>query len=189
MTPQLALEPTIAGHLGTPHLTEDQFGELLARPVGVATPAIASAEAHLLACEQCAAELAGLRETLSLFRDASTTHADNVLGRLPPISVPSQGIFSPAVQRAYLATAAAMVFLAALLPMQLLHQHAMRSPAAISAGTPSSLAESDEALLDEVDRDTSASVPTPMQALADPTDGVSSTGIDSSINPSDQRKD
>jgi hypothetical protein len=189
MTPQLALAPTTAGHLGGPHLTEEQFGELLAQPAGPANSAMAAAEAHLLTCEQCAAELTALRESLSLFREASTAHADHVLRRLPQISVPVRGIFSPALQRAYLATAAASVFLVALLPMQLLRQHPARSTAAISAGTPSSLAESDEALLDDVDRDASASVPTPMRALVDPTASTSLTGFDSSISSSDQRKD
>jgi hypothetical protein len=189
MTPQLALEPTIAGHLGGPHLTEEQFGELLAQPAGPVNSAIVAAEAHLLTCEQCAAELTALRASLSLFREASTAHADNVLRRLPQITVPVRGIFSPALQRAYLATAAATVFLAALLPMQMLRQHAARSSAAVSASAPGSLAESDEALLDDVDRDASASVPSPMRALADPTAIPSSPGFDSSISSSDQRKD
>jgi len=189
MTPQLALEPAIAAHLGSPHLTEEQFGELLAQPAGAANPSIAYAEAHLVACVQCAAELAGLRESLSLFREASATHADNVLRRLPPVSVPLRGLFSPALERACLATVAAVVFLAALLPMQMLRQHAARSPAAIATGSSGSLAESDEALLDNVDRDASAALPTPMQALEDPIAGVSSSRIDSSISPSDQRKD
>jgi hypothetical protein len=73
--------------------------------------------------------------------------------------------------------------------MQMLHQRAARSSAVIAAGSPSSLAESDEALLDDVDRDASAALPAPMQALDDPTASVSSTGIESSVKPSDQRKD
>ena len=183
MTPQLALEPSLAVRFGDPHLTEDQFGELLVRPAGAANPTIGSAEAHLLACEQCAADLADLRESLSLFREASTTHADNVLRSLPQISVPARGIFSPGLQRAYLATAAATVFLAAFLPMQLFRQHAVQSAAAISAGTPSSLAESDEALLDDVSREVSLSVPVSMQALADP------SADDTAVQTSTQRKD
>ena len=66
MTPQLALQPQIAAsqsqtHLSpqSPHLTEDQLDQLLARSANCAA---SPAEAHLLACDQCAAELAGLRE-------------------------------------------------------------------------------------------------------------------------------
>jgi hypothetical protein len=53
------------------------------------------------------------------------------------------------------------------------------------------MAESDEALLEDVNREESASVPAPMQTLADPTDSVASTSadIETSIQTSDQRKD
>ncbi len=146
-------------------------------PASTAVPAFGSAEAHLLACEKCAAELAGLRESLTLFRVASTAHADNELRQMPRVSLTARSTLSPAIEPTWWVTAAA-IFLAAILPMQSLRQHSMRSAPAVSAATASdSAGESDEALLEDVDRDTSVSVPTPMQALADPTDNISSTNI------------
>jgi anti-sigma factor RsiW len=177
MTPQLTLHPSSA------HLTEDQFGELLAQTSG---PTLEAVEAHLLACEQCASELANLRDSLSLFRQASNTYADNELRRLPPVSMPARGVLSPAFAPTYLLTAAAL-FLAAILPMQSLRQHTFSAAPAVSAGTPESASQSDEALLEDVDSYTSASVPAPMQALADP--NLSSAGISSTNQNSDQRKD
>jgi anti-sigma factor RsiW len=177
MTPQLTLHPRSA------HLTEDQFGELLAQTSG---PALESAEAHLLACDQCASELAGLRDSVSLFRQASNAYADHELRRLPPVSLPARGALSPAFTPTYLIAAAAL-FLAAILPMQSLRQHSFRATPAISAGTPESASQSDEALLEDVDSYTSATVPAPMQALADP--NFSSTGNTATIQNSDQRKD
>jgi anti-sigma factor RsiW len=177
MTPQLALHPK------SEPLTDDQFGELLAYTDG---PALASAEAHLLACDQCASEFAGLRDSLSLFRQASNAYADNELRNLPPVSLPARGILSPTLAPTYLLAAAAL-FLAAILPMQSLRQHAFRAAAAVSASMPESASQSDEALLDDVDSYTSASVPAPMQALADPT--FSSSAIAATIQNTDQRKD
>ena len=177
MTPQLTLHPSSA------HLTEDQFGELLADTSG---PALESAKAHLLVCDQCASELAGLRDSISLFRQASNTYADNELRRLPPVSLPARGVLSPAFAPTYLLAAAALFF-AAMLPMQSLRQHTLRTAPAVSASTPESASQSDEALLEDVDSYTSASVPAPMQALADP--NLSSTGITATNQNSDQRKD
>jgi anti-sigma factor RsiW len=177
MTPQLTPNSSSA------HLTEDQFGELLAHASG---PALESAEAHLLACDQCASELAGLRDSVSLFRQASNAYADNELRRLPPVSLPSRGVLSPAFAPTYWLAAAAL-FLSAILPMQSLRQHTFRAAPAVSASTPESVSQSDEALLEDVDSYTSASVPAPMQALADP--NFSSTGITATTQYSDQRKD
>jgi hypothetical protein len=177
MTPQLTLQPSLA------HLTEDQFGELLADTSG---PALESAKAHLLACDQCASELAGLRDSISLFRQASNAYADNELRSLPPVSLPARGVLSPALVPTYWLAAAAL-FLAAILPMQSLRQHRFPAPPAVSAGTAESTSQSDEALLEDIDSYTSASVPAPMQALADPS--FSSTGITATIQNSDQRKD
>lgn len=189
MTPQLTLVPRRAtGSSGTAHLTEDQFGELLSQPARTDGAALTSAEAHLLACDQCAAELTGLRESLSLFREASNNYADHELRRLPPISLPARSVFSPALTPMYWATAAAL-FLAAILPMQSLRQHTLQSAPTVAVAVSESASQSDEALLADIDRDTSASVPSPMQALADPTASTSSTGITALASNSNQRKD
>jgi anti-sigma factor RsiW len=190
MTPQLTLPQKIAAHVGPTHLTEDQFSDLLARSPQTDSSNSAPSQAHLLTCEQCAAELATLRESLSLFRRAASAYADDELRRLPQMSLPSRRIFSPALEPTWLVAAAA-IFLAALLPMQLARQHSFQPARALSASVSTDVAESesDEALLDDVDRDTSASVPAPMQALVDPMAGISSTSTGTSIQSSAQRKD
>jgi len=184
MTPQLTLLPGIADRT---HLTGEQFGELLAGSTATNSPASSAAEAHLLACEKCAAELATLRESLCLFRQASNAYADSGLQRLPQMTLPARPAVSTTLEPAYWAAAAAL-FLAALLPMQMMRQHPLRPVPVASVNAPGQPVESDEALLEDVNREVSASVPTPMQALADPTaDG--SAGIETSIQNSIQRKD
>jgi hypothetical protein len=191
MTPQLALQPQIAAsqsqtdssaHLTT-HLTDDQFDELLTRSANCAP---SPAEAHLLACDQCATELAGLRESLSLFRRASTAYAYNQLRGMPRMPLPSRRIFSPALEPTWWVAAAAIV-LAGLLPMQLSRPHVPQTQSSGTVALEDRSAQSDEALLEDIDRDTSASVPASMQALADPTAGAAS--VNTSISTSTQRKD
>jgi len=167
------------------HLTEAQFGELLAGPAQGESAERAASEAHLQDCEKCAAELAGLRESLSLFRDASTAYADEQFRRLPPMPAPVRPLLAPVLRPAYLAAAAALV-LAAFLPMEMLWQRSHpTAPPSASAGTivQAYATESNEALLNDVDREVSASVPSAMQELADPTSN------DISDPNSTQRKD
>lgn len=184
MTPHLKLLVNNSkGHLASGHLTEDQFGELLDRSTD---PVLQAAQAHVLACEECAGELASLRESLSLFREATSAYADNELSRLPPVSPPARNILAPALTQAYWLAAAALL-VAAILPLQTLRQHAFQPAPALAANTPLAASQSDEALLEDVDSYTSASVPAPMQALADP--GVTSTSIAATTQNSDQRKD
>ena len=194
MTPQLALKPGIIA-LPDPsqiHLTEEQFGELIVASASSTDTSVTHAEAHMRCCEQCAAELASLRESLCLFREASIAHANDELRRMPQVSLPARRpLFFPALGPAYLATAAAAIFLAALLPTQVLRQRAPHPASATAASVANAPAESDEALLEDVDSEVSASVPAPMQALADPAAGVASTstGVETSVRNSDQRKD
>ncbi|MGA1984132.1 MAG: hypothetical protein ABSG84_16910 [Acidobacteriaceae bacterium] len=194
MTPELAVQSDHAARAnpGNTHLTEEQFGELLS--VSARGPALHNslAEAHVQSCEQCATELASLRECLLLFREASTAYADNELRRMPEVTLPARRRrFLPVVEPGYWVLAAAAVFLVALLPMQVVRQRAVQPASAVAASTSSVTAESDEALLEDVDREESASVPAAMQTLADPTDVVSSTSADigTSSQTSDQRKD
>jgi len=205
--------PGIA-HLTT-HLTAEQMTELLAGPAGAAEAGdlrrmrspgqdgdagsasasdpeqnAAFAEAHLLTCARCAAELAGLREGLSLFRQASIAYADSELRRRPQWTLPGRSILRPALEPAYWVAAAAML-LTALFPLQVLRQHGLGSPPAVATSLADHPAESqsDEALLADVNREVSASVPAPMQALADPTGDVSSVSVQTSPETSDPRKD
>ena len=184
MTPQLALEPGITA--GTAHLTEDQFSELLAAS-SQSAPGALHAEAHLLSCEQCAAELVSLRQSISLFQMASTTYANNELRQLPQMAVPVRRV-SPMQVQAYWAFAAAATFLVALLPMQAFRQHTLQPQQVVASSTTSASVDSDDALLADINQEISASVPAPMQALADPTAGFSSTSIATTVLNPDQRK-
>jgi hypothetical protein len=195
MTPKLALLPDTAARrpIGDGHLTEEQFGELIAASAKTTAADTSPAEAHLRSCEQCTAELASLRECLTLFREASTAYADSELRRIPQVTLPARRpMLLPVIAPAYWLAAAA-IFLAALLPMQTLLRHKVQPAQAVAASAPSASvgSESDEALLDDVTREESASVPAPMQALADPATSASSTstGIETSTQTSDQRKD
>ncbi len=176
MNSQLAPQDLTTGN----HLTSEQFGDLL---TAGATSAV---EAHLAACEQCATEAASLRDSISLFHQASTAYADNQLRELTPLALPSRRLHSPSMQPLFWAAAAALL-LAAFLPVRSLHQHAVQPTAAVAASASKydhvPTQESDEALLQDVDRVASASLPASMQALADP------TADDSSIPTSTQRKD
>jgi hypothetical protein len=209
MTPaisQLAQHPVIPAHLGDAHLTDahltvDQMEALLTAPsnaVILAQPespylpsylsssqphpsTLAAAQAHLLLCPACAAELANLRHSLSLFRQASTVHAGRELNNLAPLSLPNRSLLFPALQPAHWFAVAATL-LVALLPLQTLRPHPMQSAAAITSDSAPSQSElqSDAALLDDVDREVSAAVPTSMRALADPTQSESQSGDASS---------
>jgi len=136
---------------------------------------------HLQACLICSAELKSLRDSLSYFRDASVAYsrqefAHNYARRssiTPPHSVLSQPLYW---------AAAAVVFAAALFPITL-HQQQSAARTAVKAAAPSSqTAESDEALLSDIDQKVSADVPSPMEPLANPTDGTTSL-----TSTSDQR--
>lgn len=148
------------------HLTEEQFGELLGPSAETANRACA--EAHIAACEQCSAELASLRDSLSLFRQAAGAYAENEFRRLPQWSASRMPVRRPMLQPAYWAAAAALL-LAAVLPLQMFHRHATPPPPAVAVTTPDHPTVSDEALFESVNSEISESVPTPMQALADPT--------------------
>jgi hypothetical protein len=167
------------------HLTDDQLADLLTATSSAQARCETTAGAHLLACELCAAELDGLRESISLFKEASvacasTVLADRTAGQPRQWVVPAQRPYL--VYPAVWVAAAAMLLTAVLLPMQL------RRPAAatsVASHTTVSSGESDEALLEDVNRDISASVPSPMQALVDPTGGEDSALLQMPVQTSD----
>src|SRR4051812_7171096 len=138
------------------HLTEEQFGELLAPSPESSDRTLA--EAHLASCEQCSAELASLRDSLSLFRTATGVYAENEFRRLPQWSAPRIPARRPSFQPAYWAAAAALL-LAAILPLQMFHRHAPDQAAAVAAAQPQHLTESDEALFESVNNEISEAVP------------------------------
>jgi hypothetical protein len=86
--------------------------------------------------------------------------------------------------------------MAGILPLEMRWQRAVSTTAAASessaaaAGAIAKVAESDEALLEDVDRELSASVPAPMQALADPAgEDSAQPSIQSDTQTDLQRKD
>jgi hypothetical protein len=130
---------------------------------------------HLRACLICSAELRSLRDSLLHFREASVSFARQEFAQsfarqssiAPPHSYLSQPLYW---------TAAALVFVAALFPLSM-HRQRPVPPVARTTATSGSLqtAESDEALLADIDQKLSADVPAPMAPLADPTAGATST--------------
>jgi hypothetical protein len=137
---------------------------------------------HLRACLICSAELRSLRDSLSHFRDASVSYARQEFAQsyaqrssiAPPHSFLSQPLYW---------AAAAVVFVAALFPLSMHRQHPA-SPViqTVARSASRQTTESDEALLADIDRKLSADVPSPMEPLADPTAGTTST-----TSTSDQR--
>ena len=166
----------------TPHLTEEQFAELLAAPRSAdAVSTTSAAQAHLAECPTCAAEIASMQESLALFREASTVLAEAHLREIPrpafpvrrPVLLPYPALWA----------AAAAMLLAAFIPIERMRERSTARESPVVAQAPASHnAESDEALLDDVNREISESVPTPMQALADP-------AATTPTQNSDQRKD
>ena len=165
------------------HLTHEQLCDVLLanssqQPVGDRDTDVV--EQHLQACLICSAELKSLRDSLSHFRDASVAYSRQQFAQsyaqrssiAPPHSVLSQPLYW---------AAAAVIFVAALFPITLHRQSAARE-AVKTAAVAAQNAESDEALLSDIDQKVSADVPSPMQPLADPTDETTST-----TSTSDQR--
>jgi hypothetical protein len=163
------------------HLNEEQIAELLAASPRefVEDSDLASLQAHASECAECGAEIARMKESLALFREASAAYAEAHLNRVPAWHPPARRPLM--VQSAYWAAAAAAVFLAALVPMQMAFRHRANPSAQppVVAVTQHAPAETDEALLDSVNRELSESVPTPMQALADPTGGAANSSQNS----------
>jgi hypothetical protein len=168
------------------HLTHEQLCDVLladsSLPSAGADHETDVVDQHLQACLICAAELKSLRDSLSHFRDASVAYSRQEFAHsyarrssiAPPHSVLSQPLYW---------AAAAVVFVAALFPISLHQQQsAARSAAKAAAAVSSQTAESDEALLSDIDQKVSADVPSPMEPLADPTDSTTSL-----TSTSDQR--
>jgi hypothetical protein len=170
----------------TTHLNHEQLCDLLIadRATEAFTPELDRSREHVRNCHLCADELASLSQSLTLFRstaDAWAQHEWNsqtayVHRSLRPASSDT-GIFSRfrfALRPAVWSAAAAALVLAAAIPMTV--HHLSSSAPGITATVPAAStraaapdAKSDEALLDEINQTLSSSVPTPMQALADPT--------------------
>ena len=162
----------------TPHLTHEQLCDmLLARSPHPLSSDFAALQHHLGSCPSCAAELGSLRSSLAFFREASTSYSQRQLTRLHTGSVPATR--KTLAQPIYWA-AAATLCIAAALPLTL-HRTSPSTPTtATSATEPVAISQSDEALLEEVNQELSAPIPSPMQPLADPTASSATTPSTSS---------
>jgi anti-sigma factor RsiW len=193
MTPQLQPQP--ASQLGLHltddlHLTSDQLSDLLVSRTATETePArLEAAEAHLHGCAACAAEFASLRESLALFQEASVAHADQEFARLKRPAYPVLPAHRPYSQTLFWVAASA-ILMAGILPLEMRWQRPLATPTAAITEASAHTTESDEALLEDINRELSASVPAPMQALADPTASAAQTSIQTDPQTPSQRKD
>ncbi len=154
----------------SPHLTHEQICDFI---LDLAPHPLSSdfavLQQHLANCPACTAELESLRGSISLFREASTAcahqqlaefHANNTALKPRPHS-----FFHPI----YWATAAAMI-VAAAIPLTLHRPSQPPSAPATTVTTSATATQSDEALLEEINQEISAPVPSSMKPLADPTD-------------------
>jgi hypothetical protein len=196
------MNPRLNHESGNLHLSNDQMSDLLAC---VASPegadlqaedsAMAGARAHLGTCSACAAEFDSLRESLTLFQATSIAHADREFGRLRRPALREFPIHRAYAPRLFW-VAASVVLMAGIVPLETHWQRALHPAPALAGGTSTRIAEpdsesgSDEALLEDINRELSASVPASMQALADPTAASTSETVSrTDTQTSDQRKD
>jgi hypothetical protein len=162
----------------TPHLTHEQFCDMvLARSPHPLSSDFAALQHHLRACPACAAELANLRASLSLFREATTSYSERQLTRLRTSDTP---ILSKTLVQPIYWAAAAVLCIAAVLPITLHRQTPAAPVASTSTTQPANPSQSDEALLEEINQEISAPIPSPMQPLADPTASSAATPSTSS---------
>src|SRR5277367_509308 len=157
------------------HLTHEQLCDLILADSSLRPNDDSDVvEQHLQACLICSAELKSLRDSLSHFRDASVSYARQEFAQSyaqrtsisPPHSYLSQPLYW---------TAAAVVFVAALFPLSMHRQRPISPVTATAISASPQTFESDEALLADIDQKVSADVPSPMEPLADPTAGTTST--------------
>lgn len=142
------------------HLNEEQLYTALD------TPSDHSVQSHLSTCTACQSELAAIRTSLVNFRIATTKLAAaqpprSALTR--PVRYSRSGlIFKPQAWAASFATVAALLALS----VSLLHpSHRPTTPAAKDQ-MPQAASESDEALLDGIQRDLATSIPPSLAPLA-----------------------
>ncbi len=144
------------------HLTDEQMAALLDQSAGAIT------QQHLLTCARCQAEVSDLRTALTGFRDAATSlaAAETPALRLRPEASPATSGFRPYAWAASFATIAAMLALS----VSLLHPAHSRGNgvAPVVTAQTNTPAVSDEALLEGIQQDLSASIPPSLEPLAVP---------------------
>jgi hypothetical protein len=150
--------------------------------LGTNAPSINAVEDHLRICDQCTAELTSLHSALSEFRIASIGFAAAELQAVSDrrtASETTQRILSlagksnrPVVTRPLTWAIAAMLLVGAtvgsIVPLKLHHPALILAHPAAAGSQAAPTAESDEALLEEVDQTLSTDVPSAMKPLSDP---------------------
>lgn len=164
-------------HHQTQHLTHEQLSDLLIDDPVICDLEVessfhstdADAARHLGQCPLCSAELAELRSGLCLLRSTSTALARHQHALLS--TVPARRPTHPV--RPLSITALAAVLFAAVLPFAHLPHRATSQSTPQS--TPAHPELSDEALLEGINQDLAAPVPTAMQPLVDPVSKATTT--------------
>lgn len=164
------------------HLTHKQLCDLvIASPLAPETAADDAVHSHLHSCYTCMAELTALTGTLDQFHTVAQTIAEREFDTQPRAKFSALAARKPAVlwmQPLSFALAAALL-VAVALPLTLTQHHPAMAPqqahTTAPVAAPAANAISDEALLEGVDQDLSASVPDSMQPLADPTATAATT--------------
>ncbi|WP_260703755.1 hypothetical protein [Edaphobacter flagellatus] len=171
----------------TTHLNHEQLCDLLiasreSDAYLLASPDIERSREHVAQCAICAGELNTLSQSLLLFRSTAHAWANHawqnqaiaVHRSAAPASYGSRLIqqFRPALWGAV----AAAAVLAIALPLHLQHRLTTTASPRTAVVTPAaqSTAQSDEALLEDINQTLDSSVPTPMQPLANTTASQSS---------------
>jgi hypothetical protein len=159
----------------TPHLTHNQLCDLLlASPlqqndVSASEAQVSEIQDHLRGCYACSAELATLTTSLSGYRETAHAVAQRDFTPLPR-TAPAPLLAHHSLLHPVYWAIAATALVVALLPFttprhpSIVQPQPTRAVAAPVAGG----AESDAALLEDINKDLSASIPPSMQPLADP---------------------
>jgi hypothetical protein len=159
----------LAPHV-TPHLTHEQLSDLiLACGPHPLSSDFAALDEHLRACPACSEELTRLSRSLTLFRETSTSFARHEFAAIHASRAHETVLPAPHSLARPLYWVAAVLALAALVPLGLHHSRAGQSSPVVSATAPAATTQaSDDALLEEINQDLSVGVPSPMRPLDDP---------------------
>jgi hypothetical protein len=184
----------------TQHLNHEQLCDLLIGSQDnedASSVLIARREAsqeHLRDCLICASEFDLMRSSIAGFHDTATALADRELARRPirPRFSPIYGAQQRGLITFAFVWATAALVIAAIIPMGLLNPklNPMSPPdTAVTQSATSSEAQSDSdaALLDSIDEDLSAAIPTPMQPLAGPSAENTADPASTDIQDQNQR--
>lgn len=163
----------------TPHLNHEQLCDLLIASREsdahlLTSPDLERSREHVTQCAICAGELDTLSQSLLLFRSTAHAWASHAwqnqaiaVNRNAASASHGSRLFRQ-LRPALWGAAAAAAILAVALPLHF--QHRLTIPASpqatIIAPVAQSTAQSDEALLEEINQTLDSSVPTPMQPLA-----------------------